>query len=92
MLVMLAKEKLVGHAGDVIADNHMPRFNLRELFVGSGHRAGRSKVVVEKLLEGAHRAVAVLGDGGVIVDVGEEKALKLGVVSSGRFTEAREAI
>ena len=39
MFVMLAKEKLVGHAGNVIANDDVPGLHLRKLFIGSGHRA-----------------------------------------------------
>ncbi len=39
MFVVPAKKELVGHAGDVIADNDVARFHLREIFIGNGHRA-----------------------------------------------------
>ncbi len=37
MFVMLAKKELVGHAGNVIANDDVPRFRLRKFFVGGGH-------------------------------------------------------
>jgi len=39
MFVMLAKKELVGHAGNVIADDDVARFHLRKFFIGSRHRA-----------------------------------------------------
>ena len=77
MFVMLAKQKLIGHSGDVVANNDVPRFRLRKLFIESRHRARQAQVVTEQLFEALHGAVAVLADGGVIVDVSEEKTLEL---------------
>src|SRR5580658_6443955 len=75
MLVMLAKQELVGHSGDVIAHHDVASFCAGGLFVGCGHGTGRIEVVEKKLFEAADRAVAVFSDGGVIIDVLEEKAL-----------------
>ena len=38
VVVVLAEEELVGHAGDVVADDDVAGFGLRQLFVGDGHR------------------------------------------------------
>src|SRR6267378_4877028 len=71
MLVMLAKQKLIGHSGDVVAHNDVPGFRSRKLFVESGHRAPCAQVVTEKSFEINHRAISVFADGGVIVNMGE---------------------
>ncbi len=39
MFAMLAKEELVGHASNVIANDDVPRFHLRKLFIRSRHRS-----------------------------------------------------
>jgi len=41
MFVVLAKKELVGHAGNVIANDDVPRFRLGKLFIKCGHRASR---------------------------------------------------
>src|SRR6266850_1903868 len=91
MLVMLAKQKLIGHSGDVVANNDVPRFHLRKLFVGSRHRAGSCQVISEELFEALHGAVAVFADGGVIIGVSKEKALELRIARRCRLTETGQA-
>src|SRR5882762_6969142 len=71
ILVMPAKKELVGHAGDVIANDDVARFRLRKLLMGSRHRTVVAEVVDEKFLQTLHGAVAVLGDGGMLVDMRE---------------------
>jgi hypothetical protein len=39
MLVMLAKKELIGHAGNVIANDDVPRFRLGKFFIECGHCA-----------------------------------------------------
>jgi len=71
MAMMAAKKELIGHAGYVIADDDVAWLRLRKFFVGSRHGAGRAEIVREEFFEGAHGAVAILGDCGMIVDVSE---------------------
>src|SRR6266436_1054086 len=82
MFVMLAKKKLIGHAGNIIANDDVPRFLLRKVFIGGGHRPVAAQVVNEKLFQALHGAVAVFGDGGMIVNVREEETLELAIASS----------
>jgi hypothetical protein len=91
MVVMVAQKELIGHAGDVIADDDVARFHPRKFFVESGHRAGSTEIEGKKLFETVHGVVAVLGDGGMAVNAGEKEALELGVAGSGGFAEAGEA-
>src|SRR5260370_36304457 len=91
MFAMLAKKELICHAGDVIANDDVPRFRLRKFFIRSGHRARTARVVNEKLFQTPHRAVAVLGDGGIVVDMGEQKALELAISRRFGLAETREA-
>src|SRR5258708_38853681 len=74
VLVMLAKKELVGHAGDIVANDDMARFHLREFFVGSRHRAIPAQVVKKKLFQASHGAIAVLGDRGMMLNVGDVEA------------------
>src|SRR5260370_17420482 len=90
MFVMLAKKELVGHAGNVIADDDVARLQLRKFFIGSGHRAGSCQEMGEELFETLYRAVAVLGDGGMVVDVSEKEALELTISLSRSFVEVGE--
>src|SRR5713101_854059 len=91
MFVMPAKKELVGHAGDVIANDDVPRLHLGKLFIGGRHRAGSCQVIGEELFHTFYRAVAVLGDGGMVIDMREKKALKLTISGSRAIAEAREA-
>ena len=79
MFVVLAEEEVVGHAGDVIADDDVARFGLREFFIGEGHRAGLVQKVGKEIFKTFYRAVAVFGDGRMILDMGEEKAFEGGI-------------
>src|SRR5205085_9919974 len=83
VFVMPAQKEFVGHAGDVIANDDVACFHPREFFIGSRHRAVRSQVVAEKLLETVHGAFAVLGNDRMVVDMCEEEALEL-TISRGR--------
>ena len=79
MFLMLAQQELVGHSRDVIAHNKVPRFCERRFFISGRHRARRIEIVEKELFQAAHRAVAVFGNRGIVVDVFEEKAFQLGV-------------
>jgi hypothetical protein len=59
---------------------------------GRRHRAGHAEVIHEEFLEAAHGAVAIFGDGRVIVNVCEQEALERGVASSCQVAEAGEAL
>ena len=88
MLLMLAKEELVGHSGDVVANDDVPGFCASGFLVRRRHRVRRIDVVHKKLFETADRAVAVIGDSGMVVDMLEEKAFQLGVAFGKRIAEA----
>src|SRR5256884_3270751 len=89
---MPAKKELVGHAGNVIADDDVADFPQGQFFIGSRHRAGTARVVNEKLFQTLHGAVAVLSDGGMVVDIREKKALKLAISPSRSIAEASQAL
>ena len=92
MFVMLTKKELVGHTGNVIANDDLPRFRLRKFFIERRHRTATICIVNEKFLQTLHGAVAVLRDGGVVVNAFEEEPLKLTVSGSRGIAEASEAI
>ncbi len=92
MLVMAAKKELIGHAGNVIADDDVARFRLCVFLIGSWHRAERTEVIIKKFFQAAYGMVAVLGNGGMIVDVSEEEALERGVASGCGIAEAGQAL
>ncbi len=92
MFMMLAKKELICHAGDVIAHDKVPCFGLGKFFIGRRHRAGASQVENEKFFQTLHRAVAVLGDGRMVVDMGEEEALKLAISRSRSIAEASKTM
>jgi len=92
MFVMAAKEELIGHTGDVIADDDVARFRLCVFLVGTWHRAGRTEVIVKKFFQAAYGMVAVLGDGGMIVDVSKEEALERAIARGCSVAEAGQAL
>src|SRR4029077_6647227 len=91
MLLMLPKEKLIGHTGDVIANDHVPGFRERQLLISCRHGAWLTQVVGEKLFEATHGAVAILGNRGKIVNMGEKKTLQLGILRGASIAETRQA-
>src|SRR5713101_7284677 len=91
VFAMLAKKELVGHSGDVITNDDVARFHLREFFVSNGHRAFAAQVINEKLFQALHGAIAVLGDRRMVVDVSEKKALQIAILRSRGVAEASEA-
>src|SRR5712664_555776 len=91
MFVTPAKQELVGHAGNVIANDDMARFRLRKFFVRSWHRTVSAQIVDKKLFKALHGAVAVLGDARMVVNVGEKEALKRTISHCRSIAEAGEA-
>ena len=83
MLAVLAQKKLIGHAGDVIANHNVARFGLLEFFMRGRHGAWRRKIMREEFFEATNGAVAVLGDSWMIVNVGEQEALERRVMRRG---------
>lgn len=90
MFLVLAKQELVSHSGDVIAHDEVPGFCASGFFMRGRHRAGRIEVVDKKPFEATDRAISVFGDGGVVVDVLEEKTLQLCVALGKRIAETRK--
>ena len=73
MLLVLAKQELVGHPCNVITNDDVPGFRACRFFISGRHGAGRIEVVDKKLFERTDRAIPVFRDRRVIVDVLEEK-------------------
>lgn len=83
---------MVGHAGDVVADDNVTGSGSSHFFVGGRHGAGCGEVVVEEFFEAADGTVAVFGNSCVIVDVGKEEALEFGIALGGFIAETGEAL
>ena len=90
--VMLAKQKLIRHSCDVVANNNVPHFPLRKLFIECRHRARSCEVVGEKLFQTFYGAVAVLRDGRMIINVLEEKAFELRIARFCRLAETAKTL
>src|SRR5437870_11706870 len=90
MLAMLAQQELIGHSGNIIANDDMARLAPREFFVRGRHGARFRQVVSEKLFQTLHGAVAVLGDCRMIVDVSKQESLQRRVICRSFFAEARQ--
>ena len=72
---MEAEEEMVGHAGDVVADDEMGRRRRLRGFGGveRRHRGGAIHVVAEQLFERGDGVFAVFDDGRILIKVREEK-------------------
>jgi len=79
VLLVFAKQELVGHSGNVVADDDMPRFRAGQFFVRSGHGAWRIEVINKQFLKTTDGTIAVFCNGWVIVDALKEEALHLRV-------------
>lgn len=88
---MFAEQVVVGHAGDVVADDDVARFAASGFLVRRRHGVRSVEVEEEKFLEAADGAVTVFGDGGMIVDVLEEKTLETGVLRGAGIAESGKA-
>jgi len=92
VFAVLAEQKAVGHAGNVIANREVTRFGAGGFFVGFGHGAGSFEIEDEKLFETADGTVAVFGDGWRFVNMREEEALETGVSLLGIIAKAGETL
>lgn len=90
MLLMLAKQELIGHSSDVIANDDVAGFRLDQIFVRRGHGPRGLEIVRKKFFEAAHGAVAVFADGGVIVDMPKEEVFHFGVSLRERIAKTGE--
>lgn len=92
MFLMLPQQEQVGHPGYVIA-NHEVAGNLPGgLLLRFRQRASLMEIVGKQIGEASDGALRILGDERMVVNMREEKALQLGVLSAGRFAEARQAL
>src|SRR5690349_21205629 len=88
MLMMLAKEKLIRHSRDVVASDDVARVCLHRFLVRSRHRARRGQIIRKKLFQTFHGAVAVFGNGRVIVDMSKQESLQRGILCGSLLAEA----
>ncbi len=87
----MAQQEMVGHAGDVVADDAVAR-RLAGLFGILGrHALGMLEEESKKLIEGGDGAVAILGDGGFGIEMGKEEAFQCAVLFGGFGGEGDEA-
>src|ERR1700735_2033427 len=81
-LVALAQKKMVGHAGDVVADHSMARLDLSQIGVLLWHWVRVLHEEKKKRVQRSHGAVAFLCDGGIRVKPGVKKAFQFAVLAS----------
>ena len=70
---------MVGHAGDIIADDAVARLAQGELSVLRRHTLGVFEVKREKRVERGYGAVAVLDDRWLRIEPGEEETFQIAV-------------
>src|ERR1700749_2611058 len=74
--VTLAQEKMIGHAGDVIADDAMKRLTARGFEIVFGQARSVFHEERKESVESAHGTGALSGDGGVGVKPRMQEALQ----------------
>ena len=91
MIAVLLEEKLVGHAGDVIADDDMARDGEGFLFVVRRHGFTLGEVEMKESFQTFDGLVAVFGDERVSIKMSDEELLETSILSGDGGTEASEA-
>ena len=81
VIAILLEEKLVGHAGDVVADHDVTRDTERLLFMIGRHGAALGEKEMEEPLKACDRVVAVFGDDRMCVNARDEELFEKGVLS-----------
>ena len=92
MLVILPKQKLVSHAGNVIAHHDMTRVAASHVFKGIRHGARLLQIESKKLFEAMDGALAVFGDHRMIVNVREQELFELRVLLTPGIAKAAQAV
>jgi hypothetical protein len=82
---------VVGHAGDVIADDSCDGNALGLARVGRGHFLRMLEKKLEQLVDQLDRAVAIFGDGFVRINARDQKALKSRILFGGSGGESGDA-
>src|ERR1700733_4313717 len=88
----LAEQKMVGHAGDVVANNPMAGLGLGQLGMLFWHAVRVLHEEKKKRVERSHGAVAVLCDCGIRIEPGVKKSLQFAVLASYFRREGSDAI
>src|ERR1700735_210875 len=73
---------MVGHAGDVVADNPMAWLDLGELGILFWHAVRMLGEEQKKRVERSHRAVAIIRDCWIRIEPGVKKSFQLGILAS----------
>lgn len=92
MFLMLAKQKLIGHASNIIAHDYVTWIRTGHLFEGIRHGSWLLQVEGKKLLETKYGMPTVFGNQRVAVNVGEEKTFQLGILHTGRLTKPGKSL
>src|ERR1700690_1670566 len=91
-LMALAQQKMIRHPGDVVANDSMPRLALSQIRVMFWHPLRMLQKKTEQRIERGHRALALLYDRGIGIDVRREKALQAGAFPGDVGTESGESL
>ena len=76
----LAKQEVVGHASNVVANNNMRRFSFCEPRIVFRHALGMFQEEPEQLVKCRNGAGAVVRDCRVRIEVREKKALQASIL------------
>src|SRR3984957_938731 len=88
----LAQQEVVGHAGDVVADDAMARGVAGLFGILGGHPLGMIEKESKQFVEGSHGAVAVFGDGRFGIEAGKKTAREDAVLFGGFGRESHHAV
>ena len=80
MVAVLPKEKLISHAGDVIAGDDMAGNGAGEIFVVGRHGVAFAEEEMEKACEAFNGVVTIFGNDRMGVNVSDQKSFEEGVL------------
>ena len=92
MVAVLLEEKVIGHTGNVVADDDMARNDKGLLFVVRRHGIAFAEKKMEKSLETFDGVVAVFGDDRMGVEMGNEESLESSILRGDLLAEPSETV
>ena len=79
MIAILLQQELVGHAGDVIANDDVTSDGERGLLVIGRHGTQFLEIKIKKLRKAIDRTVAIFGDDWIAIEIRNQKTFQMGV-------------
>src|SRR5271156_2133384 len=88
----LAQKKMVGHSGNVIANDAMAWFARRQLRMIRRHTVGVVEEKAEERVERLHRAVAIFNNGRIRIEMRVQESLQASAILGDVRRKSREPL